>query len=316
MPEKKQKKSGSGGAPQRSRKKKGGYLWTVLGIAFLVLLSGIVYLSWERPSPKKKEVVHRREEPKPKEPAKNEGPEKKEEPKKHLASLIPAKPPIKGKRPRIAIIIDDLGNSKGVDNDVLAIGAPLTVSIFPLHHDSKEIAEKAYSKGMEVMLHLPMEPHDYPKSNPGEGALLTNMDDIAIITQLYEDLKSVPNIKGVNNHMGSRFTEDDARMRIVLKQLKDKGLFFIDSKTSHRSSSEKIARDMGMKAAARDVFLDNEQTEVDIEVQIKKLEETARRHGSAIGIGHPYPATIAELKKILPRLQEEFELVPASQLVR
>ena len=300
MAEKKQKKSGSGGAqPRKSKKKKGGSLWTILGIAFLVLLSGIIYLSWKKPSEKAKvevKVQERHEKPVAIQPS-------KEKPEKEI-------------RPRIAIIIDDLGNLKKVDDEVLSISAPLTVAVFPLLSDSKNAAEKASSNGMEVMLHLPMEPLDYPKANPGEGVLLTSMDDIAIITQLYEDMKSVPGIKGVNNHMGSKFTEDVERMQIVLKQLKDKGLYFVDSKTSPRSRSDKTAREMGLKAGARDVFLDNKQDEGHIMEQIEELKKIARRHGSAIGIGHPYPVTIAALRKALPEVQKEFNIVHASELVR
>jgi len=300
MPEKKQKKSRSGGGPQRKSKKKNrGNPWIILGIAFVVLLSGTVYLSWEKTSGKKKE----REA-------------KQEETRKPEAVIPPLELPKKEARPRIAIIIDDLGNSKRVDDEVLAIDAPLTVSVFPLLSDSKNAAEKASSNGMEVMLHLPMEPLDYPKSNPGEGVLLTSMDDIAIITQLYEDIKSVPGIKGVNNHMGSKFTEDLEKMRIVLMQLKDKGLYFVDSKTSPRSKSDKTAREMGLRAGARDVFLDNQQDEGHIIGQIEELKKIARKHGSAIGIGHPYPVTIATLRKAIPGVEKEFNIVHASELVR
>src|SRR4030065_564447 len=298
MPEKKQKKSAPGGSPRKSKKKKGGSLWIILGIAFVVLLSGIVYLSWERTSGKKKERGA-----------------KQEETKKPETVTPPSELPKKEARPRIAIIIDDLGNSKKVDDEVLSIDAPLTVSVFPLLSDSKNAAEKASSNGMEVMLHLPIEPHDYPMANPGEGVLLTDMDDIAIITQLYEDIKSVPGIKGVNNHMGSKFTEDVERMRIVLMQLKDKGLYFVDSKTSPRSRSDKTAREMGLRAGARDVFLDNQQDEDHILRQIEELKKIARKHGSAIGIGHPYPVTIATLRKVIPGVEKEFNIVHASELV-
>lgn len=304
MPEKKQKKSGSGSAPRKSKKKKGGSIWTILGIAFVILLAGIVYLSWERPSEKGKAKVEVKLR------------EKHEKPEKPPIVLPPQEKQGKEIRPRIAIIIDDLGTSKKVDDEVMAINAPLTLSVFPLLSDSKKIVEKAASKGKEVMLHLPMEPLDYPKENPGEGALLTSMDDIAIITQMYEDIKSVQGIKGVNNHMGSKFTEDAERMRIVLKQLKDKGLYFVDSKTSPRSKSGKIAREMGLKTASRDVFLDNQQDEGYIMDQIEELKKIARKYGSAISIGHPYPATIAALRKAIPGVEKEFNIVHASELVR
>lgn len=292
MPPKKEKKSSSDSTPKKSKKKKEGYLWTILAIASIVLISGIVYLSWERPA----KIVERPEVPETPHP--------------------PTELPKKEGRPKIAIIIDDIGNSAKNDDAVLSIDAPLTLSVLPLLPESAKIAEKAGSNGKEVMLHLPMEPHDYPQANPGKGALFTNMDDIAIVTQVYEDIKSIPMIKGVNNHMGSKFTEDRERMRIVLKQLKDKGLFFIDSKTSPRSRSDRMAREMGIKAAARDIFLDNEQNENYIAGQIEALKKIARKRGSAIGIGHPHPETIVALKKAIPGLKSEFNIVPASKLVR
>lgn len=292
MPEKKEKKSSSNSTSKKSKKKNGGYLWTVLAIASIVLISGIVYLSWERPAKISEEPEVPETVPPSTELPKKEG------------------------RPKIAIIIDDIGNSRKNDDAVLAIDAPLTVSVLPLLPESKKIAEMAASNGKEVMLHLPMEPHDYPQANPGKGALFTNMDDIAIITQVYEDINSVPGIKGVNNHMGSRFTEDRERMRIVLKQLKDKGLFFVDSKTSPRSRSDKTAREMGIKAAARDIFLDNEQNEDYVAGQIEELKKIARRRGSAIAIGHPHSETIAALEKAIPKIKRDFEIVPASELVK
>jgi polysaccharide deacetylase 2 family uncharacterized protein YibQ len=298
MPEKKQRKGGSD-TPKKSKKKKGGYPWVILGIAFLVLFSGIIYLSWERPAEERKAEV-----------------KVKEELEKPTIVPPPQEEPAKKIKPRIAIIIDDLGNSKEVDDEVLSIDAPLTVAVLPLLPGSKKTAESASSNGKEVMLHLPMEPLDYPQANPGQGALFTSMDDIAIVTQLYEDIKSVPGAVGVNNHMGSRFTEDRERMRIVLKQIKDHGLYFIDSKTSPKSRNGNMAREIGLKSASRDVFLDNGQDEDYIAGQIEELKSIARKKGSAIGIGHPHPETIAALRKAIPEMNNEFEIVPASKLVK
>lgn len=298
MPEKKPKKQGAP-APKKQKKKKGGYLWVILGVASIVFFAGIIYLSWEKPSVRKAE----------------KGAVPPEQMEAKTAPPAPEKPAIEP-RPKIVIMIDDMGNSKKVDDEVLSIDAPLTVAVFPLLSESRRTAEIANSNGKEVLLHLPMEPKDYPKSNPGRGALLTSMDDIAIVTQLYEDIKSVPGIKGINNHMGSKFTEDKDRMRIVLMQMKDKDLFFVDSKTSPKSHNEKMAREIGIKAASRDVFLDNEQNEGYIEGQIQTLKMMAVKHGSAIGIGHPHPATIAALKKAIPEIQKEFDIVHASEIVR
>lgn len=302
MPEKKPKNQGAG-APKKQKKKKGGYIWVILGIASLVFFAGIIYLSWEKPL--KMETPRKADKGKV-------APEHRE------AKTVPPVPekPKKEEHPKIAIIIDDLGNSRRVDDDVIGIDGAITVAVFPLLAESRRTAETAQTHGKEVMLHLPMEPHDYPKANPGQGTLFTNMDDIAILTQLYEDIKSVPGIKGVNNHMGSKFTEDRERMRIVLKQLKDNGLYFIDSKTSPKSRNDKAARESGLKAGSRDIFLDNKQDEGYILGQIEELKKIARNRGYAIGIAHPYPVTIAALKKAIPEVEKEFELVHASQVVK
>lgn len=295
----KPKKGGSSPSGKKKKSKKGGYLLYVLGVASLVFFAGIIYLSLKKTEKRAPEKV-------------TALPEHREQ---RTVSDLPERP-IKSLRPKIAILIDDMGNSKKVDDAVLSINAPLTIAVLPLLKESRRTAESANSSGKEVLLHLPMEPQDYPRSNPGQGALFTSMDDIAIVTQLYEDIKSVPGIKGVNNHMGSRFTEDKEKMRIVLKQLKDNDLFFIDSKTSPRSKNDKMAREIGIKAAARDVFLDNEQNEGYINEQIKVLKGTAVKNGYAIGIGHPHPETLAALKKALPEIQKDFDIVHASELTK
>ncbi|MBI5286105.1 MAG: divergent polysaccharide deacetylase family protein, partial [Deltaproteobacteria bacterium] len=128
--------------------------------------------------------------------------------------------------------------------------------------------------------------------------------------------EAVPHINGVNNHMGSRFTEDDRRMRVMLEVVKERGLYFLDSKTTSHSSAYRLARGMGIRAADRQVFLDNEQDVEYIKKQVERLIEVAKDKGSAIAIGHPHPATLSALKEMVPMLKEAgVEITPLSSLV-
>ncbi|MFH2012732.1 MAG: divergent polysaccharide deacetylase family protein [Pseudomonadota bacterium] len=220
-------------------------------------------------------------------------------------------------RYRVAIIIDDLGNNNGKADELLKIDAPLTFSIFPHGQYSKSIAQKVHATGKDIILHLPMEPHGYPEKNPGDGALFLSMEDEELLEKLIEDIESVPFIKGVNNHMGSKFTEDTEKMRIVLNELKNRGLFFLDSRTSDSTVGYTLAKEIGLKVAGRNIFLDNNQDINLINAQINKLVKLSIKNGSAIGICHPYPATIKALEQMLPDMKAKgVEIVPLSKLVK
>lgn len=218
--------------------------------------------------------------------------------------------------PKLAVIIDDIGFNKRF-SDLIDIQVPLTLAVIPYTPYAHEAATKGHSAGLEVMLHLPMEPKDYPASNPGQGALLTTMSNDDILSQTILDLDNVPNVKGVNNHMGSSFTEYSEGMEIVLKEIKKRDLFFVDSKTSFQSTGYSLAKAMSIKTAERHVFLDNIQTEEAITEQLMEAVRLAKDKGEAVAIGHPYPSTVAVLRKLAPRLKDEgIELVLASALVK
>ncbi len=241
------------------------------------------------------------------------------EPPQPPAPLPEKLPPVVEKKPsaRIAIVIDDMGYDMKPLEELLKLKAPITIAVLPHLTYSRKIAERAHLEGIEVLLHLPMEPKNTKRHNPGEGALYTNMDEKEIRLRLEADLDAVPYITGVNNHMGSRFTEDADKMKPVLMVLKEKGLFFVDSKTTGRSVAEGLAKSMGLAVASRDVFLDNERDRDYIRGQIEKLKTIAKKRGEAIGIGHPYPETIATLKEVIVELQNDgIELVRVSELTR
>ena len=223
-------------------------------------------------------------------------------------------PPLRPPRPRIAIVVDDLGSNKRTAEELLHLDIPLTFSILPSQSSSRRIAHKAHAQGKEIILHLPMETQGYPHKDPGKGALLVSMNERELLRQLRKDLNAVPFIEGVNNHMGSRFMEHGEKVRLVLRELKQKELFFLDSRTTSKSQGYQIAQELGLRTDKRDLFLDNESDVEYTKIQLKQLIRIARDHGTAIGICHPYPSTITALKEMIPRIQAEgIQIVPLSQ---
>ena len=148
---------------------------------------------------------------------------------------------------------------------------PLTFSILPFTPYSKTLAGEAHRRGKEVILHLPMEPHGYPKVRPGEGVLLEEMDEARLLRQLSKDIEAVPYIKGVSNHMGSRLMEDPEKMRIIFSELKRRGLFFLDSRTTPQTVGLQVAQSVGLKAMERSLFIDHSSDEEDIKQKLEKL---------------------------------------------
>jgi hypothetical protein len=223
-------------------------------------------------------------------------------------------PPVRPPRPRLAIVVDDLGADNRVAEELLRLDASITFSILPLQPHSRDIAQKAHAKGREVILHLPMEPRGFPLKDPGKGALFVAMSEWELLHQLRKDLDAVPFIVGVNNHMGSRFMENAAAVRLVLGELKKRGLFFLDSRTTAKTEGYRIARELALLAGERDLFLDNENDVQDIRAQLVGLMRLARDHGRAIGICHPYPSTVTALKEMIAKIKSAgIRIVPLSQ---
>ncbi len=236
----------------------------------------------------------------------------------HQLTFLYAKPslPRLAVRPKVAIVIDDLGGENQMSQEILHWNVPLTLSILPFTPYSKVLAQQAHQRGKEVILHLPMEPHGYPKTKPGEGVLLQEMEEERFLRQLSMDLEAVPNIKGVSNHMGSRLMEDPGKVRIIMKELKRRGLFFLDSRTTPQTMGLQIAESIGVRATERSLFLDHSQDPEEIKRQLEKLAQLSLETGKAIGIGHPHPSTLKSLKEMIPRMKEMgIEIVPLSSVV-
>jgi len=219
-------------------------------------------------------------------------------------------------RPKVAIIIDDLGHHSEPDLEFINLDLPLTLSILPSAPFTDVMVQEATRNAREILLHQPMEPKDYPCVKPGPGALLLSMNDLEIKAILDGNLRQLPGARGINNHMGSSFTESPEKMSLFLRELKIRGLFYIDSRTTKGTVGPEQAKKIGLPAAQRTVFLDNNPNPDVISNQMEHLLKVARESGSAIGIGHPYPETLEILREYQNSLKSEVIIVPVSQLVR
>lgn len=203
----------------------------------------------------------------------------------------------------LAIIVDDMGSSLQEARSLAAIGLPINFAIIPgLRHD-REVALFAAGKGIEVLLHMPMQPKEYPQRRLEPNGLLLEQSDEELRSRMRGYLEILPQAVGANNHMGSGFTEHADKMRVVLNVLKEHGLFFVDSITTPKTTGLKVAAEIKLPSARRDVFLDNEQNEEYIRGQLSQAVARARKNGRALAICHPHPATVATLAKALPELQ-------------
>jgi polysaccharide deacetylase 2 family uncharacterized protein YibQ len=219
--------------------------------------------------------------------------------------------------PRVAIIIDDLGYHLG--NGKRAVGLPgaITFSFLPGSPRARFLADQAHSLGKEVLLHLPLQAHaDKGRNEPSEIGI--DMSRARLSDVLDKALESVPHVTGINSHRGSLMTRHPGHMMWLMEEISDRdGLFFIDSYTHHESVALQIARESGVNAVKRDVFLDPDRSPETVAREFERMKKVARKKGQVIAIGHPYPATLELLERELPRLVDEgFELVSVSELLR
>lgn len=219
---------------------------------------------------------------------------------------------------KIAIVLDDFGYNYNMDDfDILYnINTPLTISILPNLAHSRRISEGAGARNIEIILHLPLEPRGEGE-NLEAGTIKVGMPHRQIRMLLKEAMESVPRIKGVSNHMGSKATEDKELMKVIFDELKRRRLYFLDSLVTDNSVCEAVAAKCGLRIAIRSVFLDNESDERYIENQLRRVAEIAAKSGSAVGLGHNRPNTIRALARIIPELKNEgFQFVYLSELVK
>ena len=215
----------------------------------------------------------------------------------------------------IALIIDDIGFSCRRAREFLNLNVPLTFSILPRLKKSYDLAIEIHERGHEIMLHQPMEPTN-PTIDPGPGALYVGYEADRIAQIMEENIFGLPYITGVNNHMGSKFTESRNKIREFLGVIKETGFFFVDSLTTTRSRAYETAKNLQIDTARRNVFLDNRQEESAILSQLSYLKTIARKYGCAIGIGHPFPETSRAIGRFVKDLEASgISLVHASNLI-
>jgi hypothetical protein len=211
-----------------------------------------------------------------------------------------------------------MGYSLDAIYDILSLQEPITVAIIPFSPLSEQTAQIAHKSGLEILLHLPMESiNDIEANNSIQGMITTDMSRQEIITTVERNLDQVPNIIGVNNHMGSKVTPSESLMDIILQQLKQRDLFFVDSRTTGKSVAYDVALRLDIPTAQRHIFLDGELDEGYIKEKLIELFSLAQRRGEAVGICHPLPETLKVLKTYF-RLAEEYGVKPVfiSELVR
>lgn len=234
---------------------------------------------------------------------------------KNVHVTLSRKPYYFGPEPVIAVVIDDMGINQRRTADISRLNAPLTSSFLTYGTGLNRQVKKAVQAGHEIMIHVPMEPKT--KANLAPDTLTTEMDEAEIKNGLQTMLQKFKNVRGINNHMGSQFTEDKRRMNYVMDVLRDNNLFFLDSKTSAQSVGRSVAREKRVAYAHRHVFLDNENRVDYVNKQLRLAENIARRNGYVVAIGHPKSATYQALKEWLPRLPEKkIKLVHMSEIVK
>ncbi len=314
---------------QENRRLKFNIGLAVVLIVFFVFFIDIIfsicrYKSFKEEIPKKTEIV--------KKAAVGEKPEKKpEKPEKpRPPAPVPAKKPaaifpeIAPPSAKIAIILDDAGGGIPDYAGIYSIKERLTIAVIPDLGTSAKVAGEIAKKGMEVILHLPMESLNGSYTRKSSGMVTVSESDDQIKKTFQDDLASVKWAVGFNNHMGSKATADERVMKDVFDMTRSlparqgKKLYFIDSRTTTRSVALKVARSCGVPSGENNMFLDSLTGESYVEGKFRELVALARQKGSAIGIGHATrPATIAALKKLMPEYEKRgIRFVFASELVK
>jgi len=217
-------------------------------------------------------------------------------------------------QPKLAIIIDDLGNNLKSGLNALTLPGNITYAVLPHRRHSQTLAKRAARLGKEIILHAPMSTLD--GRFIGAGALSDELNEKQFKDRLRHAIQSTPHITGMNNHMGSSLTQNAQAMRWVMDVLREEHLFFIDSRTTAETVAFTIAQQSGVSSATRDVFLDHQVSTEHIHNQFKRTIAVAKKYGSAIAIGHPHEETLSYLNRILPELKAmNITLVSAGSLI-
>jgi hypothetical protein len=229
--------------------------------------------------------------------------------KKGIKKILPEKEKIIVKEKEyignIAIILDDGGNNLELIKRVASLPYSLTVSILPFTHYDKKAAELLRSAKKQVFLHLPLQPHGYPGLDPGKGAILLNTPTNLIDIIINKNIERIGSINGVNNHMGSIFTENKDKTTLVLKSIRRYTNIFVDSRTSSKSTAYAVCKSVMEKCGYNSLFIDNDNNIDIIRKKIKEAANLAKTKKNIIIIGHVRPLTIEALEEALPIYDKE-----------
>ncbi|MBX6423502.1 divergent polysaccharide deacetylase family protein [Thermosulfurimonas sp. F29] len=294
-------------SPHRPREIPGALAWAFLG--FLLLLGFLALLRVLKPpggSPPKTSPagpVSRKAPPSSPRPVKRE----RESPsRKRKETFTPL-------RPRVAIIIDDMGQRPALERRFFRLGLPLNFSFLPEAPFTRILAREAHARGFTVMVHIPMEAEG--GKNPGPGALTVSMGEREIRSRVRRMLTLVPYAEGANQHMGSLFSQDPLRMRWVLEEIKKKGFFFVDSRTTPATVIPFVAQSLGIPFAERHFFLDNNLSKKQMEKSLADMFREAGRRGKLVVIAHPHRITLQVLAEHRRELLTRLKLVSIKTMV-
>mgnify|MGYP001060572099 CR=1 FL=1 len=232
-------------------------------------------------------------------------------------ALLPPKPDATpGATPEIALIIDDMGSRLDAGRQVVRLPGPVACAFLPYAAHTRDLAMLAHSRDKEVLLHLPMQTVEGGALDT--GGLTLDMTEPQVLRTLEADIARVPHVAGINNHQGSLLTRHPGHMLWLMRALQgERRLFFVDSRTTKHTVARQIAYENRVPSVSRDVFLDAEVSAAGVQREFARLLDLARRNGSAVGIGHPHPVTLALLARELPQLSRHgVKLVPVARLVQ
>lgn len=222
---------------------------------------------------------------------------------------------------QVAIVIDDFGNKMNGTEEMLRLPVKFTVAVMPFMPTTKQDAEEAHRLGHDVIVHMPMEPNRGLRKWLGPGAITADLSDAEIRKRIEDAIDNVPHAIGMNNHMGSKITADERVMHIILMVCKERGLFFLDSRTTHKTIVPKVTKELKVPLLSNDLFLDDVITEQHITKQIGEIRKHLESNDSCIAIGHVGASgmkTAAVLKQTIPQMQSNYnvQFVKLSSMLR
>ncbi|WP_235827883.1 divergent polysaccharide deacetylase family protein [Brevibacillus migulae] len=219
---------------------------------------------------------------------------------------------------KVAFVIDDFGNNMAGTKEMMDMSIPLAVAVMPFLPTTQRDAIWAHEKKHEVLVHLPMEPRKGKKHWLGPGAITTDLSDEEIRSRVNKAIDDVPFAIGVNNHMGSKATADPRVMGIIMEVCKERGLFYLDSRTTSKSVAALLAQEKGVPFLENSLFLDDQYTTKHIRKQMELLCKNIDKQRVCIAIGHvgpPGKKTARVLRDYIERIKQDAVIVPLSTLI-